>query len=225
MGDKLVNLKSCQELYRNIADIYEADKSRKALFEIEERHLLHILPSLKNKKVLDVGCGTGRWTRKFLRKGAKTIGIDNSKEMIEIAREKTRNSDFRVMDARNLDFPANYFDFVFSSLMLSHLKNWDKSLKEMIRVARAGGCIIISDIHGAIGGGKARDMKFFAKGKTFAAKCYPIFPSDVMAAAGGMLQIAEIIEVKSSEFQDKMKHFNKEIYYQPTLLIMKLTKR
>ncbi|MBU3958080.1 MAG: class I SAM-dependent methyltransferase [Nanoarchaeota archaeon] len=220
-----IKSKSIEELYRNIVDVYETEKTRKVLFEIEEKYLLPILPNLKNKNVLDVGCGTGRCANIFVKKGAGIIGIDTSREMIEIAKRKIKNAKFKIMDARKLDFPDNCFDFVFSSLMLSHLRDWKKSVKEIIRVAKKDGCIIISDIHGAVGGGKTRSMKFLGNEKVFSINQYPIFPSDILSVAKDKCQIIDIIEIRSSEFQNKMGYFNNETYYQPTLLIMKLIKR
>lgn len=83
-----------------------------------------------NRKVLEVACGTGFWTA-FLSETAKTIvGIDNSNEVLEIARYKNYKcpTDFQKCDAYNLPFPAYSFDGGMANFWFSHIP------KERIRL-------------------------------------------------------------------------------------------
>ena len=56
-------------------------------------------------KVLDSGCGNGRYYSLFKEKGIEYVGIDSSKNLIEITNRRYPEADFRVEDALNLSFP------------------------------------------------------------------------------------------------------------------------
>ena len=64
-------------------------------------------------KILDLGCGNGRYVPKFLDKGAKYIGQDFSRELVEIAKIKYPREQFIVGNATDLPYPAGDFDKVF----------------------------------------------------------------------------------------------------------------
>lgn len=84
------------------------------------------LKSLNGKRVLDLGCGPGHYTRFFSDQGMTTVGIDYSDEMIRIAKEKYEtdsHTKFEVGDMRDLGklFPANSFDGVWANASLLHI--------------------------------------------------------------------------------------------------------
>ncbi len=213
---KKVNLNN---LYREIADIYE--EKGKIFLKFEEKYLKQFLPSLKSKKVLDVGCGTGRWDKFFLLKGANVIGIDKSKEMLKKAK-KIKGLKVEIMDAKNLKFKDNNFDLTFSSLLLSNLKDYKKVVKEMIRVTKHGGWIIISNLHGALGTGKPRLMEFEGKKDILLVKSYPIYPSNIIEIGlKNRCKIEGIKEVSGTEYQ---KEVGCKISHQPLLLMLKMIK-
>src|ERR1035437_3532587 len=64
-----------------------------------------------NTSVLEIGCGTGLFTRKiFEATKCNIIAIDISEDLLKIAKKKLTTVDFRIGDAMNLDFPENKFD-------------------------------------------------------------------------------------------------------------------
>jgi len=96
-------------------------------------------------KVLELGCGTGLFTRKVhAATGASIIATDLSEELLQEARKKFPEGDFRVADAMNLDFPDNSFDVVFGSSIIHHL-DMDKSLQEIFRVLNKGGRMVFAE--------------------------------------------------------------------------------
>ena len=65
---------------------------------LEYPHTIRFLNSqdLKDKNVLDLGCGSGRYTKEFVRLGAKVSGIDKSEKLIEIAERELPNVKIQV---------------------------------------------------------------------------------------------------------------------------------
>ena len=122
-----------------------------------ERHLLSSLSnrgytSLRDKRVLEVGCGSGCWLRNFIRWGAQPdniFGLDLLQERILEARRLLPKS-VTLMEgsATKLDFPDQTFDLilqftVFSSILEGTVKQ--TIAKEMLRVLKRDGCIIWYD--------------------------------------------------------------------------------
>ena len=97
---------------------------------------------LKNKKVLDVGCGIAKIKSFFDKWGCDYWGIDLVPETIE--RLKSNKVNAVLGDARNIPFEDNSFDFVFSFGVIEHFDETEKSIEEHIRVAKPGGDILIA---------------------------------------------------------------------------------
>jgi ubiquinone/menaquinone biosynthesis C-methylase UbiE len=100
----------------------------------------------KGASILDIGCGPGRDVKIFSDKGFKVVGIDLSKNMIEAAKKRTVNADFKVMDLMKLEFPDSSFDAEWASAVYLHVPKKDivKALKEAWRVLKSGGILCTS---------------------------------------------------------------------------------
>jgi demethylmenaquinone methyltransferase/2-methoxy-6-polyprenyl-1,4-benzoquinol methylase len=100
-------------------------------------------------KILDVATGTGKQAFAFAKKGYDVIGIDLSEAMLKIANRKNKyaNVKFEVADATNLPFKNNSFDVLCVSFALHDmpLNIREKVLKEMVRVTKPEGMIVIVD--------------------------------------------------------------------------------
>jgi len=103
---------------------------------------------VRNKSVLDIGCGPGIGARYWLSKGAKRVmGVDISEEATRDAREwnkEINGADFTVVDAQALPFSNDSFDVVIALDVIEHLKTPDKLLRECRRVIKEGGIFICS---------------------------------------------------------------------------------
>ena len=101
--------------------------------------------AIKDKIILDVGCGGGRWADLFSQYGAKVTGIDIQEKTIQKNRELFPAIDFKVMSSMNLDFQDNYFDLLSSITVLQHLPgtNQIESVNEIVRVIKQGGYLLI----------------------------------------------------------------------------------
>lgn len=105
-------------------------------------------------QVLEVGCGTGAVLRSLARRddfSGKVFGVDQCQTFIESAYKFSYAEnlgdrvDFRVGDAHHLDFPDATFDAVIAHTVISHVSEPAAVLREMRRVVRPGGIVVIFD--------------------------------------------------------------------------------
>jgi ubiquinone/menaquinone biosynthesis C-methylase UbiE len=92
------------------------------------------------RPVLDVGCGTGH---DLAALGASSIGVDRSEAMA--SRAASRGATVAIADGAALPFAASTFGAVRADRVLQHLADPSAALREMIRVTRAGGRVIVAD--------------------------------------------------------------------------------
>ncbi len=115
--------KQASLVYDKIAEPYAKEFSKPSEY-IKE--FLIMLP--KNAKILDVGCGVGVDAGFMESERFKVIRIDLSKEMLNIAKQKFSQIDFRQQDIRKLDFPSESFDGILVSCSLIHIPKKDVSV-------------------------------------------------------------------------------------------------
>jgi len=96
----------------------------------------------QEQRVLELGCGTGYFTRELAVTGAQITAIDISPELLETARQECSfaNARFEIQNAYAMTFSNETFDSVVGSSVLHHLEI-DQALAEIYRVLRPGGTI------------------------------------------------------------------------------------
>jgi len=102
---------------------------------------------IPGEKVLDLGCGNGRFFEFFKEKNIDYFGVDSSEKLIEIAKKKYPKGKFQVANALNLPFPSNFFDKVYSLAVLHHIPSKEfrlRFLKEVKRVLKPEGLLILT---------------------------------------------------------------------------------
>lgn len=110
-------------------------------------NLLRILSPKKNLRILDLGCGTGVFSRAFGDTGAFVDGVDLGKELINIAKQKSekyKNIKYIISSADDLSvLNDNSYDVVTVVLALQNMKSLDKVVKEISTKLANGGRLIL----------------------------------------------------------------------------------
>ena len=103
----------------------------------------HLKPGMT---VLELGCGTGYFTRELARSGADVVAIDVSPELLKIARANTSapNVQYQIQNAYELSYSEGVFDSVVGSSVLHHLEIKD-ALRDIYRVLKPGGTIYFTE--------------------------------------------------------------------------------
>jgi SAM-dependent methyltransferase len=116
----------------------------------EWHELKKMLPDFQDKRALDLGCGFGWHCRYAIENGAKSvIGIDISEKMLSEARNKTKSNhiQYMCMPIEDIDFPADSFDVVISSLALHYVQSFEDILSKINKCLSDGGYLIFSVEH------------------------------------------------------------------------------
>lgn len=135
-----------QENQKNY-NLIAKDFSQTRQYPWEETQFLFEKYLQPRDKVLDLGCGNGRYYPIFFEKKTDYTGIDNSKGLIQECQKKYPKAEFIVADAFNLPFSDNYFDVIFSMAVLHHIPSKELRLKffsEAKRVLRTKGILVLT---------------------------------------------------------------------------------
>src|SRR3989344_769736 len=95
------------------------------------------------QKILDIGYGSGYFLKAADEAGLDTYGIDISEEGMKIAQKSSPNSKLYVGKGEDLPFEDNFFDHVACIGVLEHFMDIEKGIKEMKRVIKPGGTLLI----------------------------------------------------------------------------------
>jgi SAM-dependent methyltransferase len=99
-------------------------------------------------RILDVGCGTGRWVRRYLELGHRSTGVDATLGMLRIAREQGTAPPLLAGEAFHLPFSDAVFDCVSDVTVVQHIPTelQQKAISEMVRVLKPGGRLILFEL-------------------------------------------------------------------------------
>lgn len=124
----------------------EADERQPWYLLVEE-----YLDRVRDKRVLEVACGRGGFSRRLTTEGAQVFGVDFSGSALRIIREKIGVAHVNgygprlvQADAHALPFPNSFFDIVVSCETIEHLMNPSVALQGMARVCKPGGMLYLT---------------------------------------------------------------------------------
>jgi len=133
-------------------DIYsKMPRSAGGLAQAEEWPLLRtLLPDLRGKTFLDLGCGYGWHCRYARSQGAsRVVGVDISERMLERAHSLTaeNNIEYHRAAIEDYEYTADSFDVVFSSLALHYIKDYVAVCEKVYKCLKPQGCFVMSVEH------------------------------------------------------------------------------
>lgn len=139
------NIYDNETFFEGYKKIRDNEVNANNLFEIPA--LFSMMPDLKGKKVLDLGCGFGVHCKHFVDAGAElVVGIDISEKMLEVA--KTENSDPKIqyinMPMEDISKLKEKFDVVISSLALHYVEDFGGVTENVYNLLNENGIFIFS---------------------------------------------------------------------------------
>ena len=143
-----------QNIYDNEAffENFRSSRSNEANFNdcIETPILFSMLPDLREKEILDIGCGMGQHAKQYAEMGAASVlGIDISEKMLEYA--KAHNSaehvDYRRMSMEDIGTINRQFDLVTSSLVFDYAEDFGGLMQKIHGLLKDGAAFVFSMSH------------------------------------------------------------------------------
>jgi malonyl-CoA O-methyltransferase len=134
--------------YAAWAACYEDDGN--PLIPLEGPAMAALFGPIAGRRVLDLGCGTGRHTLALVEAGAHVTALDQSPEMMTLARRKLQGHPVEwVLHAlpAPLPFPDEAFALIVAGLVIEHVTDLPALLKETARVLSPGGRLVLSALH------------------------------------------------------------------------------
>jgi len=131
--------------YAEWAAIY--DSSDNPMLLAEEPVVRGLLERYPVGAALDAACGTGRHAAYLASLGHSVVGIDTTAEMLRVAVEKVPAAQFETADLTAIPLSDGEVDLAVCTLALTHCSDLGPPIRELARVVRPGGHVVISDVH------------------------------------------------------------------------------
>lgn len=137
--------------------------------------IFKILGDVKNKMILEIGCGNGYFTRLLAKRGANAVGIDFSKKLLDfgIAKEKSKPLGIKYFarDASNLyGLKSKSFNIVIANMSFMDISDIGSAIREISRVLKKNGHLVFSITHPVFADSrqkwiiiKEKNKKYFAR--------------------------------------------------------------
>ena len=126
------------------------DKMRESFFsEAVREKAMSVAGAESGKLAADIGAGTGFITEGLMQKGLRVIAVDQSAAMLKEMGEKFQGVDtidYRLGEAENLPIEDKVVDYVFANMYLHHVENPPVAIKEMARILKLDGMLVITDL-------------------------------------------------------------------------------
>ena len=214
--------------YDRWAEVY--DEEDNPLVLLEEMHIGPLGGNVAGLTVADIGCGTGRHALRWAAAGARVTAVDFSDAMVQRARTKPGAETVTFVHhdlAKPFPLESAAFDRVFCCLVLDHIAELDRFFRELRRLCRHSGWVVISVMHPAMSlrGVQARFIEP-RSGRRISPAGYAHRTSDyLMAAIRAGLTLEQVSEyVVDTALSTRSPRAGKYLDW-PMLLMMKLVPR
>ena len=142
------NIFDNETFFEGYKSLRERETNANVLFEIPA--LLSLMPDLRGKSVLDLGCGFGEHCKMFVERGAeRVVGIDISEKMLEVAARENSHAkiEYRRMPIEDIDLISESFDVAVSSLALHYVEDFEGVSEKVYRLLKPDGVFVFSQEH------------------------------------------------------------------------------
>lgn len=139
---------SSQQYFDEVATQWDAMRSEFFSHKVRAKALAKAAVK-QGEQAADIGAGSGFMSEALLEKGLSVFAVDQSQEMIRILEKKFGqypNFSARLGEAEKLPLPANHVDYVFANMYLHHVEDPPTAIREMVRILKPGGTLIITDL-------------------------------------------------------------------------------
>ena len=139
---------SVKKSYRSWSNIYDTNENKTRDLDLIVSK--KILSKLSFQTVLEIGCGTGKNTSWICKRSEKVIAVDFSPEMLEIARNKIKNTNVIFKEAditKSWEFVEQKVDLITINLVLEHIKDLAFIFKSANAKLKQGSFLFISELH------------------------------------------------------------------------------
>lgn len=149
--DSVPSSKAAVAYFDAHADHYAKNQyrtSRRTFINGRHDQIVAMLSSLRldGLTVLDAGCGPGNLVPEFAKRSGRVCAMDASPRMVEIAQSNAAaftNVEYQVGSIEALPYPTGTFDLVCSAGVIEYLRDCDDAIREMYRVLRPGGLLLL----------------------------------------------------------------------------------
>jgi 2-polyprenyl-3-methyl-5-hydroxy-6-metoxy-1,4-benzoquinol methylase len=125
---------------------YVNSRLYKRYFKSQEAIITRIIRKISkvdnSKKLLDAGCGYGRYTRKYVEMGLEVYAVDLSENMINNVKDICLDTE--VGDISSTKFDDNFFDIVACVDVSDHLESFEDAIIELKRVLKSDGALLVT---------------------------------------------------------------------------------
>lgn len=145
--EKFQNIYDNEQFFKEYKEMRDSKINANELIEIPT--IKSMLPDLKGKTILELGCGEGEMSNFFVEMGAKkVVGIDISQNMIsEAKKHQCENLEFKVLPMEEISSIPGKFDIVFSSLAFHYVEDFFKLMQDISDKLKKNGQLIFSQEH------------------------------------------------------------------------------
>ncbi|NLV24347.1 MAG: class I SAM-dependent methyltransferase [Deltaproteobacteria bacterium] len=207
------------QIFDNWSDKYEkwfATPLGRIVREAELKLLLEYLAPSPKERILDAGCGTGIFTTDFLAAGTRVVGVDISAAMLEVASLKAKKmgmeKDFLTVtgDILALPFLDETFDKVVSITAIEFIADGKKAVKELWRVMRPGGTLVIATLNRLSPWAEERTRRARSGESDLYDKAYFRSPQELLALAPVTGEFRTVVHFFKDEEPEKAQRIEQE---------------